>query len=123
MSTARQHSETAPVDLELMRETASLLVTPDALAVELPPAARELDAVTARLRGHLELLVREVEAAACDLPDSSIRKYCALACAGEARGKLRTEPTPRYGGELGHARRLARVLNTLCDHYEELGAR
>lgn len=120
MSAAPRRGVAVPVDLELMRETAALLVTPDALAVELPPAARELDAVIGRLRGHLELILGEVEAAARALPESSVRRYCASACVDEARGKLGARPTPRYGGEPGHARRLARSLNTLCDLYEKL---
>ncbi|MFG2887502.1 DUF6415 family natural product biosynthesis protein [Streptomyces sp. NPDC048297] len=43
---------------------------------------------------------------------------CASACIGEARRKLSAGPSPRYGGDIGHARRLARVLRALCDHYE-----
>lgn len=46
--------------------------------------------------------------------------HCALACIGEARGKLSVQPRPEYGSTAAHARRLARVLNALADHYERL---
>ena len=77
--------------------------------------------MTATLRVHLELLALEVEAAAGNLDKESIPRYCALACVGEARGKLSAEPRPGPGGDVAYARRLARVLNALCDHYETLG--
>ncbi|MGW0632097.1 DUF6415 family natural product biosynthesis protein [Streptomyces sp. NPDC002758] len=54
------------------------------------------------------------------LGKDSIPRYCALACLGEARGKLRAQPSPVPGGDLAYARRLARALNALCDHFEAL---
>ncbi|MEU9518271.1 DUF6415 family natural product biosynthesis protein [Streptomyces sp. NPDC048224] len=108
----------APPDLGAMRETAGILLEPDAAPVALPPADGELAALTATLRGHLELLIPEVEHALRRLPEDSIPRYCALACIGEARGKLGATPSRRYGGDAGHARRLARVLRALCDHHE-----
>ncbi|MFI2374432.1 DUF6415 family natural product biosynthesis protein [Streptomyces sp. NPDC018964] len=33
---------------------------------------------------------------------------------------METQPSPRFGGAPGYARRLARALNALCDHYEAL---
>jgi hypothetical protein len=104
-----------------MRETVQILLDPDAVA--LPPTADELETLTQMVRGHLELLIPEVEQCVRRLKKDSIPRYCALACVSEARGKLRAEPNRRFGGEVGHARRLARTLNALCDHYENLGAR
>ncbi|MGW0626074.1 DUF6415 family natural product biosynthesis protein [Streptomyces sp. NPDC002758] len=46
--------------------------------------------------------------------------YCALACLGEARGKLGTQPSPAPGGDIVYAQRLARALNALCDHFDAL---
>jgi hypothetical protein len=113
-------NDTVPVDIAMMRETARILLGPDATPDALPPAPNELDTLTARLRGHLELLAPEVERVASKLPENSIPRYCALACIGEARGKLRAEPRPGPGGGAAYARRLARVLKALCDHLEQL---
>lgn len=112
-----------PVDVATMRETANILLDPDACPDgALPPAADELDTLTRILRGHLELLAPEVEKAAGRLDKESIPRFCALACVGEARGKLRAEPGRGPHGPVAYARRLARVLNALCDHHENLSA-
>ncbi|MET7477839.1 DUF6415 family natural product biosynthesis protein [Streptomyces sp. NPDC005648] len=108
-------------DITVMRETVQILLDPD--AVVLPPTADELETLTQTVRGHLELLIPEVEQAVMLLKKDSIPRFCALACVGEARGRLRTGPSRRFGAEVGYARRLARALNALCDHYESLGAR
>lgn len=109
----------APPDIAVMRETVGMLLSPDAVA--LAPAGGELAKLTRTMRGHLELLIPEVQRAAGRLERESVTRYCVLACLGEARGKLRTEPSQRVDGEINHARRLARVLNALCDHYEKIG--
>jgi len=108
-------------DITVMRETVQILLDPD--AVVLPPTADELETLTQMIRGHLELLILEVERSVRRLKKDSIPRYCALACVGEARGKLRAESIRRFGEEVGYARRLARTLSALCDHYENLGAR
>ncbi|AYD81633.1 hypothetical protein SEA_KROMP_32 [Streptomyces phage Kromp] len=115
-----EEQRSAPPDLAIMRETANLLLGPDAAPDVLPPADEEAAAHTGALRGHLELLIPELERQVARLPRESIPRYCALACIGEARGKLRAKPSRRYGGDVGYARRLARVLRALCDHYETL---
>ena len=108
-----------PPDLAVMRETAQIALGPTAGPHERTPAA-ELTVLTATLRGHIEILAPEVERAAARLPDDSPTLAAALACVGEARGKLRA---PELGfamltGGVMYARRLARVLHALCDHYE-----
>ncbi|MEU9412436.1 DUF6415 family natural product biosynthesis protein [Streptomyces sp. NPDC048281] len=109
-----------PVDITTMRETADgLLGTDDGPGV-LPPSSPELRLLTSVLRGHLDLFVPEVEGQVHRLSEDGVLRYCALACVGEARRKLSAEPRRRYGGEVGHARRLARVLRALCDQYEAL---
>lgn len=112
---------TTPVDIATMRETIEyVLGRPE--DAEVPPSApTDVETLTALLRGHLELLIPEVARRAARLPKDSVPRYCALACIGEARRKLSTGPSPRYGGPTGHARRLARVLRALCDHYENAG--
>ncbi|WP_053912492.1 DUF6415 family natural product biosynthesis protein [Streptomyces sp. SCSIO 75703] len=120
MNAVERDEATEPLDLLLMRRTVAILLDPDAVAEALPPAGAELNAVTGLLRGQLQLLVPEVERLAGQLPVESVPRYCALACVGEARERLRARPAPRHGGSLGRARRLARTLNALCDHYEAL---
>jgi hypothetical protein len=110
-----------PPDITTMRAVVDRLLDPDASPEALPPAADELDTLTLQIRGHLDLLMPEVEQAAQRLPKDYIPRYCALACLGEARGKLRAQPSPTPHGPVAYARRLARVLNALCDHYENLG--
>ncbi|MFI7300855.1 DUF6415 family natural product biosynthesis protein [Streptomyces sp. NPDC050121] len=98
------------VDIAVMRETVEIVLNPDAAPEALALPADEVVTLTKTLRGHLDLLIPEVEQAAGKLDDTSVPRYCALACVGEARGKLRTGPSPRLGGDIGHARRLARVV-------------
>ncbi|KAB1149229.1 hypothetical protein F7R91_05580 [Streptomyces luteolifulvus] len=111
-----------PPDIATMRETVNRLLDPDAVPEALPPAAEELDTLTLQLQGHLNVLMPEVEQAARQLSRQSIPRYCMLACLGEARGKLAEQPRGGPNGALVHARRLARVLNALADHYENLGS-
>ncbi|MFD0138014.1 DUF6415 family natural product biosynthesis protein [Streptomyces sp. NPDC127159] len=112
--------EQAPPDIDLMRTAIYRLLDPDATPDALPPAPDEVDTLTLQIRGHLAVLMPEVELLAARLRKDSIPRYCALACLGEARGKLRTQPSPALGGDVAYARRLARALNALCDHYEAL---
>jgi hypothetical protein len=96
-------------DIETMREIVDRLPDPDAVPETLPPTADELDTLTLQLRGHLELLMPEVEQLAHGLSKNSIPRYCALACLGEARQRLAAQPSPAPGGDLAYARRLARA--------------
>lgn len=116
MQSGTSTSDTAPVDVAMMRENIGRLLLPDGDE----PADAELATLTSLLRGHMELITPEVEAAATRLRKDDIPRYCALACTGEARGRLRTTPSPVPGGAIAYARRLARSLNALCDHYEAL---
>ncbi|MFF5980836.1 DUF6415 family natural product biosynthesis protein [Streptomyces olindensis] len=111
-------------DLALMRETAHRVLGPDSGPNALPPTDEELETLTATLRGHLDLLMPEVERAAGRLPQNSVTRYGAMYCVGEARGKLRAPElgfAPLAGGVM-YARRLARVLVALCEHYETVSA-
>lgn len=121
---ATSNTTTAPPpDIETMREVVNRLLDPDAAPDVLPPTAEELDTLTLQIRGHLDLLMPEVEQAALRLSKQSIPRYCMLACLGEARGKLSKQPASGEYGALVHARRLARALNALCDHHETLTGR
>jgi hypothetical protein len=105
-----------PPDIETMRTSARRLLAGDAIQ----PGADELDTLTLTLRGHMELLIPDVEAAAGKQPKDDIPRYCALACVGEARGKLRAGQGPGADGGVTYTRKLARSLNALCDHWENL---
>ncbi|MGW2781055.1 DUF6415 family natural product biosynthesis protein [Streptomyces populi] len=112
---AAELTETPP-DVTTMRATVSRLLSAGA-----PPEAGELETLTLLLRGHIEVLIPDVQAVADRMPENDIPRYCALACIGEARRKLTIEPGPGLSNQLAHARRLARVVNALCDHHENLG--
>lgn len=104
-----------------MRDTVNLLLDPDAVPEALPPTGEALEQLTATVREHLKALAPEVEAAAIrNLEAGSVRRSTTLGCVWEARSRLESRPSPRYGGAPGYARRLARTLNALCDHYEAL---
>lgn len=109
-------ADTHAPDVAGMRGTIARLLLPHGEA----PAAKELETLTSLLRGHIELLIPEIEEAAAALPYDDVPRYCALACIGEARRKLRARPGPEEYDALVHARRLARSLSALCDHHESL---
>lgn len=104
-----------------MRAAVNRLLDPDGAPDVLPPAGEELATLTLQMRGHVQLIAPEVEAAARTLKPGSIHRYTVLGCVWEARSRLEAEPSARYGGPAGHARRLARALQALVDHYETLG--
>jgi hypothetical protein len=112
---------TLPVDVATMRETVDRLLHPDAMPEALPPTGAELETLTATARGHIHIIAPEVEALARRLKAGSTRRYSVLACVWEARSRAEAEPSSRTGGPAAHARRLARALNALCDHHENLG--
>lgn len=120
---AAETGDPRPLDIELMRETVNRLLDPDAVPEALPLSREDLETLTATVRGHIQLLAPEVEAAARKLKAGSIHRYTVLSSVWEAESRLEAEPSPRYGGPAYHARRLARALNALCDHYENLGGR
>lgn len=106
---------TAPVDPKTMRETATLLLAPDATE----PAPDELETLLLTLRGMIENAMPEIEAAAARLPVDDAPRACALACVGEARMRL------RLSGETFDqrhivAKKYARTVRALADHYQHL---
>jgi len=117
---AGEATDQAPPDVATMRDTVDRLLDPDTTPGVLPPTAGEVDTLTRTMRGQLELLIPEIEGAVRGRP-TNVAQYCALACVGEARAKLRIQARPGYESAVAHARRLARALYALCDHYERLG--
>lgn len=104
------------VDVLVMRQTIALVLPAED---ELPPGL-DIDSFTTTLRGHMQLIVPEVESKALALDKEDIPRYCALACVGEANGKLRARAGQGAYAALVFARKLARSLAALCDHYETL---
>ncbi|MEU6261424.1 DUF6415 family natural product biosynthesis protein [Streptomyces sp. NPDC047043] len=99
-----------------MRHTISRLLGPQAQ----PPTGDLLATLHSLLRGHTQLLIPEVEHAALQRDADDVPRYVALACIDQARIKLHIQPRPGAYQALVHARRLARSLAALCDHYEAL---
>jgi hypothetical protein len=110
-----------PMDVHTMREATAQLIGPDDGPEALPPTGEELATLTLQIRGHLQLMIPEVEKLARRKHRDSIPRFCALACVGEARRKLTAPQAVGSSGEIAYARRLARSLNAMCTHYVELG--
>ena len=115
-SEVAQGADALPLDIVTMRASANRLL----VDVVEPLSAEDVDTLIGTLQGHLGLLIPEVGMAAERQPKGNVLRYCALACVGEARGKLRVEQRPGYSSHIAHARRLSHSLNALCDHYEKL---
>ena len=108
-----------PVDVATMRATARRLLAEDAA----PVPADEVPVLISTLRGHLELIVPEVEVCAAQLPENpavTIPAACALVATADVRRLLDVVPRTGYGSAIVHARRLARRVNAMVDHYENL---
>lgn len=114
---AAEDVQDVPPDIETMR--VSVLH-----ALSEAPQAHELDILGATLRGHIEVLIPEVERLAGKEPKGSPPRYCALACVGEASRKLRMgDGAPYLPVRLAVVEKLARSVGALCDHFEKLGDR
>ncbi|MFF0061091.1 DUF6415 family natural product biosynthesis protein [Streptomyces sp. NPDC005279] len=104
------------MDVDTMRTAARQLLAEDA---ELP-AYDDLEPLTLQLRGHVMLLIPEVETLAFGRPRDDVPRTCALACIGEARIRLDHDPRPGLPRAVAHAQRLSRSVNALLDHVENL---
>ncbi|MFD5710316.1 DUF6415 family natural product biosynthesis protein [Streptomyces pharetrae] len=109
-------ARTAPIDLEPMRSDARCLLADQR---ELPSEG-ELEVLTAQLRGHLMLAIPVVAALADRFPEDDVPSACAHAAVMEARNRLGLDPRPSLPVRVAYAQRLARSVNALCDHYENL---
>ncbi|MGR3875397.1 DUF6415 family natural product biosynthesis protein [Streptomyces graminifolii] len=99
-----------------MRVTSRLV-----LELARPPSTGELALLVAQLRGHLRVMVPEVETIAARQSQSSDLAAClALACAREARRKMTIPERTSPAGQLALALRLARILDALCNHHDAL---
>ncbi|MGW0826920.1 DUF6415 family natural product biosynthesis protein [Streptomyces sp. NPDC002845] len=111
-----------PVDTETMRATTARLLADDAA----PPSPIELDTLTLTLKGHLGVLIPEVERVAAQQPDDdpalTIPVACAVVAAAEARRKLDIPLHPGAWAASAYARRLARSVDSLLTSLESLGS-
>ncbi|KPI08942.1 hypothetical protein OK074_3466 [Actinobacteria bacterium OK074] len=106
-----------PMDVTTMRETTSRLLADDA---ELP-AADKLNDLILLCRGHLMLLIPEVEQAALRLPQDDRHRIEALTGIAQARRRLDLVPDARLPAEVAHAKRLAHSVDCLLRYLENLG--
>ncbi len=112
----REGTGAPPVDIATMRAHVA-----EALPPEVTPTDRAtLETLTGILRGHMQLLIPEVEQAAAKQPTDDVPRYVALACVHEARGKLNARTGLLPSDAAAYVRRLGRSLLALCDHYEAL---
>lgn len=105
-----------PLDIATMRASIASVLPPEVT----PTDSDTLQTLTGLIRGHMELAIPEIEQLTVPLPKDDVPRYCALACLGEARRKLSAVPGPQTYDAVVHARKLARSLLALCDHYETL---
>ncbi|WP_405797319.1 DUF6415 family natural product biosynthesis protein [Streptomyces sp. NBC_01506] len=101
-------SQPVPLDIETMRTATGGLLSDGAA-----PPADELDLLIIQLRGHLHLLIPELEHRFGQNDDARAR-----AGIGEARRRLSAGPTSL--GPMRHAECLARSVVALCAHLERL---
>ncbi|MFD5392265.1 DUF6415 family natural product biosynthesis protein [Streptomyces sp. NPDC127074] len=106
-----------PLDIRTMRAGTRRLLAKGAE----PLSLEEVETLTLRLRGHITVAVPGVEQMARSLSEDDTRRACARACIGEARMRMRMELGATLPARIAHAQRLARSVNALCDHYENLG--
>lgn len=106
------------VDLTALRTATRDLLTKDAgLASD-----EVLERRILQLREHLALVVPVVEELANGFPEDDVPRACAHAAAMQARTRLAVAPGRSRSARLAHAQRLARSVNALCDHYENLSS-
>ncbi|WP_406380780.1 DUF6415 family natural product biosynthesis protein [Streptomyces sp. NBC_01618] len=117
-SVARAELDQAPPDIATMRTTTHRLLAEHAKPID----PEQLETLRLALYGHLQLLIPIIEAMTLGLPKDNVPRACALACAGEARMRVRLRGGDNPPGRMSVAMRLARSVNALCDHYDRLAS-
>lgn len=117
-SAAEAELDQAPPDIATMRTTARRLLDEHAE----PVSPEQLETLQLTLHGQLQLINPIVEEMALGLPKDDAPRACALACVGEARMRVRLEGGDTPPVHMSVARRLARSVNALCDHYDRLAS-
>jgi hypothetical protein len=96
------------VDIAAMRQTIGRVLPQGA-------PSDDLEALAVQLRGHIELITREIEQAARRLPRYYPPRENALVAAWVVRKSLHADPAPGL-------RDLAYTLRALCNRHESLAA-
>ncbi|MDX3507492.1 DUF6415 family natural product biosynthesis protein [Streptomyces caniscabiei] len=109
-------AELLPLDLSTMREGVDQLLAEGAEV----PGDEDLETLWLRLRGHVVLLIPEVERQARRLPELDRARRSALACVAMSRLELRVGRGDTHLVRVSVAQRLARLVRTLCGHAELL---
>ncbi|MGW7358232.1 DUF6415 family natural product biosynthesis protein [Streptomyces sp. NPDC054802] len=108
-------ADTGPVDIATMRDTARRV-----LSLERPPTRDDIEVLTAALRGHVQLLVPEIQALIRAQPAGDLHAGIAQVGIEEASRRLTTPPGFGPDAAYRRARKLALSVCSLCDHYEHL---
>lgn len=109
-------ADTDQPDIATMRQSIAQLL-PEESATE--PDSDDLEVLLLLLRGHIQLMILDVERLA-DRASESMTAFFARIEVGVARHKLAARPSAHPESPLWLARRLARSLASLCDSYEFL---
>lgn len=110
-------TNTTPLDLDTMRSATERVLGRGSE----PLTDEHLETLRLQLRGHIQLLIPEVEQAVSLLPRGDISRERALTCAGEARMRLRLGPGDTLAVRFSVLHRLARSVRALCDYHENRG--
>ncbi|WP_269853638.1 DUF6415 family natural product biosynthesis protein [Streptomyces sp. RPT161] len=86
------------------------------------PRYEEVEELVLCLRGHIMLLIPEVETLACAQPKDDLCRALALAGIAEARRKLRGDTGTGLASAVLHAQQLARACQALLLHHKRLTA-
>ncbi|GAA1883128.1 DUF6415 family natural product biosynthesis protein [Streptantibioticus ferralitis] len=86
------------------------------------PRYEEIEDLVLCLRGHIMLLIPEVETLACAQPKDDLVRALALAGIGEARRKLRGDAGTGLASAVVHAEQLACACRALLLHHKRLTA-
>ena len=112
---APELEEVAPPDILTMRASAAR-----ALPLVDAPSTDDLATLGETLRGHIRVLIPDVEKRALLHPRNATPRISASAAVGEATRKLRMGDDGTVAIRVSVVQKLARSVVALCNHYEKL---
>jgi hypothetical protein len=105
-----------PLDVLTMQETARRVLLE-------PLSIGEVEVAAITLRGHIELLVADLQALILASTSDTREAQVARVGLGEAQRRLTTPPGLGDDAHRRHAKKLAMSVVSLCGHYENLRPR